>query len=68
MTTPIRITATGLSCQSGDQPFALLGAVATNLSGALPDKRLDASDPDMEEVASPLFAPIAALGGIEGRK
>lgn len=65
MTTPIHITATGLSCQSGDQPFALLGAVATNLSGAIPDQRLDTFDLRTEEAASPLFAPIAALGDIE---
>ncbi|WP_305047219.1 hypothetical protein [Geoalkalibacter sp.] len=54
------IRAVGLACATGDQPFALLGAVATSLSCAIPHPVLAVADLEGEEAAA-LFAPVPGL-------
>ena len=54
---PTPIHAVGLACAAGNQPFALLGAVGTNLSCAIPHPSLSVTGLDGEE-APALFAPV----------
>lgn len=56
-----RITAIGLVCSAGDQPFALLGAVGTSLSAAAPDPVLSFPVPGKDEEACALSAPVPGL-------
>lgn len=46
--TPVFITGIGLCCQAGTEPFALFGAVGTNLSGARAHACLEAPLPEKE--------------------
>lgn len=61
---PASITAIGLSCAAGDQPFALLGAVAAPVSGARP-ATLSIPSPDGKGEAELLVAPVAGLEEID---
>ncbi|ALC17961.1 hypothetical protein DSOUD_3241 [Desulfuromonas soudanensis] len=61
----IRIGALGLSCLSGNQPFALLGAVGTSLSGALPSSSLTAAASGQGGESPVLRAPIPELEGLD---
>lgn len=54
------ICAIGLSCATGDQPFALLGAVGTNLNCAIPHPVLAVAGMDGEETAAQ-YAPVPGL-------
>ena len=54
------ICAIGLSCATGDQPFALFGAVGTNLSCAIPHPVLAVAGMDGEDAAA-LYAPVPGL-------
>lgn len=58
------ITALGLSCAAGDQPFALLGAVAAPVSGARPAP-MSIPAPDGNCEADLLLAPVAELEDID---
>ncbi len=59
------ITGLGLCCIAGDQPFALLGAVGADLSGARPDPLLRVPVPGQEGDQSVMSAPVAVLEGID---
>lgn len=59
------VTGLGLYSLPGDQPFGLLGAVCTNLSGARPKPGYSFPLPGKGEDAQVLIAPIDALEGIE---
>jgi 3-oxoacyl-[acyl-carrier-protein] synthase-1 len=63
--TDIRIVALGLSCLSGDQPFALLGAVGAFLSGALPSSSLTAAASGQGDESPVLRAAIPELKGLD---
>jgi len=58
--THIHIHAVGLVCAAGDQLYALLGAVGTNLSCAIPHSVLTVPNSEGEEGAA-LFAPVPGL-------
>ncbi len=65
-TRDICISATGLFCLAGDQPFALLGAVAAPLCGARPHPSLTAPLPHDQEGESPLLtAAVSELAGVD---
>ncbi|MFA5700643.1 MAG: hypothetical protein WC913_05140 [Desulfuromonas sp.] len=59
------LTGIGLSCVTGDQPFALLGAVGTNLSTARPNPLIRVKVPRQESEQPIMSAPLAELEGIE---
>lgn len=59
------VSALGVCCRSGDQPFALFGAVATPMSGAEADAQLSLAVPEGEGDAQVLTARFAALGDHE---
>jgi len=61
----LRIAALGLCCLAGDQPFALLGAVATSLSGARPSPSLSAAGLGPGDESPILRAPISGLEGVD---
>lgn len=58
------ITGLGLCCQTGDQPFALLGAVGTHLSGARPHPDLLVHAADGTERPA-MTAPAPGLEELE---
>jgi len=59
------VSALGVCCRSGDQPFALFGAVASQMSGAEADAQLSFAAPGGDEAAQALTARVAALGDDE---
>lgn len=61
----LQISALGLCCLAGDQPFALLGAVATSLSGARPSTSLSAAGFGPGDESPILRAPISGFEGID---
>lgn len=62
---PIAITGIGLCCQPGTEPFALFGAVGTNLSGARTHECLEAPLPGNKDRAPILYAPVSQLADME---
>jgi 3-oxoacyl-[acyl-carrier-protein] synthase-1 len=58
---PVVITGIGLCCQPGTEPFALFGAVGTNLSGARAHGYLEAPLPGKKDKAPILYAPVSQL-------
>lgn len=58
------VTGIGLASIVGDQPFALLGAVGTLLSGASADPVISLPIPGQEGERAAMTAPIADLEGI----
>jgi 3-oxoacyl-[acyl-carrier-protein] synthase-1 len=62
-TTPVSITGIGLCCQPGTEPFALFGAVGTNLSGARTHDCLEAPLPGKKDQAPILYTPVSRLEG-----
>ncbi|BCR03031.1 hypothetical protein DESUT3_01000 [Desulfuromonas versatilis] len=60
----IWVTGIGLICLAGDQPFALLGAVGSPLSGARPDPLISVPAVGQAGEQAVLTAPIAALEGL----
>lgn len=63
----VRICAVGLACAAGDQPFALLGAVGTHLSCAVPHPVLTVGGMDGEQPPA-LFAPVPVFDPQEERE
>lgn len=61
------ILALGLACAAGDQPFALLGAVGTNLSAATQHPVLTIADSTGADTPA-LFAPSPGLDPLAGRE
>jgi 3-oxoacyl-[acyl-carrier-protein] synthase-1 len=61
----LHISALGLCCLAGDQPFALLGAVATSLCGARPSTSLTAAGVGPDDESPILRAPISGFEGID---
>lgn len=59
------IAGLGHLCVSGDQPFALLGAVGTDISGVRLDRFQTALLPDLSGEAAVLTAPIKDLEEID---
>ena len=59
------VSALGVCCRSGDQPFALFGAVAGQMSGSEADAQLSLAVPGGDEDAKVLTARVAALGDDE---
>ncbi|MDO3379339.1 beta-ketoacyl synthase N-terminal-like domain-containing protein [Geoalkalibacter halelectricus] len=62
---PLTIGGLGVCCLAGNTPFALLGAVATHISGAAADERFSLPIPGTEEEAAILTAPVAGLEDFE---
>jgi 3-oxoacyl-[acyl-carrier-protein] synthase-1 len=58
------VTGIGLVSIVGDQPFALLGAIGTMLSGAKPDPVLSLPVPGQDMEQSAMTAALAELEGI----
>jgi len=63
--TPVFITGIGLCCQPGTEPFALFGAVGTNLSGARTHDCLEAPLPGKRDTGPILFAPVSRFEGLD---
>lgn len=61
---PVSIAGIGLCCQAGTAPFALFGAVGTNLSGVCAHDCLEAPLPGKKGNAPILCAPISHLEGL----
>jgi 3-oxoacyl-[acyl-carrier-protein] synthase I len=61
------ICALGLVCAAGDQPFALLGAVGTNLSAATHHPVLTIADSTGADTPA-LFAPVPGLDPLAERE
>lgn len=59
------VTGIGLSCVVGDQPFALLGAVGTNMSASRPNPLIRVKVPQQESELAVMSAPVAELDGVE---
>lgn len=59
------ITGIGLSCIAGDQPFALFGAVGTDLSGASPNPLLKVAVQGQNGDQPVMSAPVTDLDGID---
>lgn len=62
---PVSISGIGLCCNTGGEPFALYGAVATHLSGACSHDNIGATPPGDDESAKVQFAPVAGLEGMQ---
>lgn len=62
---PVAITGIGLCCQPGTEPFALFGAVGTNLSGARAHDCLDTPLPGKKDRDPILYAPVSQLAGLD---
>ncbi len=59
------IAGIGLNCVSGDQPFALLGTVGTDISGARPDPVIKVAVQGGQKEEPAMVARVADLEGIE---
>lgn len=62
---PLTIGGLGVCCLPGNAPFALLGAVATHISGAAADERFTLPIPGSDQEAAILTAPVAGLEEFE---
>lgn len=58
---PLAVTGVGVHCVAGDQPFALFGAVGSNISAT----RLDPLQPGAGGTAPALVAPVTGLEGVD---
>ncbi|ABA90063.1 hypothetical protein Pcar_2828 [Syntrophotalea carbinolica DSM 2380] len=62
---PVFITGIGLCCQTGTEPFALFGAVGTQLADTRTHDCLDAPLPGQKDRAPILYAPVSRLEGLD---